>query len=486
MKAHCITFIILLFFIGNAIAQPLANISYCSFYAPEKGGYIELYVSVNGQTVTFSKKETGQYQASIEVNIEIKQSNETRYADKYKLHSERADSIIPNNLSIFDLQRIPLVNGEYELNVSLKDLNSPGLLFSGLQKINLAFQQDSIAVSDIELIESYTKSFQHSKITKAGYDILPYITDFFPEHVNTLSFYYEIYNSSNAIKNGNKYLTNYYIESADNNKVLDQYHLFKILDTDSVNVILSSFNIEKLASGNYNLVVAVRDKDNKLLTTKKLFFQRSKQENDSLLLAQFSDVSQGFVANIVSIDSLDQYIRCLYPISTGYERTYASNQLVIHDIKLMQQYFFYFWQKRNSLNPEEAWKNYYAEVLRANHNFGSKIRKGYETDRGRVYLQYGPPNKRIQVDHESNTYPYEIWHYYKLTDGQSNKRFVFCNTDLVTNEYRLIHSDARSETYNPQWNIILHKRHSTITDPDATNEQDYYGGRSLEYYQSPR
>ena len=39
-------------------------------------------------------------------------------------------------------------------------------------------------------------------------------------------------------------------------------------------------------------------------------------------------------------------------------------------------------------------------------------------------MQYGPPNSRNKVDNAASTYPYEIWHYYKLKN-QSNKKFVF-------------------------------------------------------------
>lgn len=465
-------------------AQPQSYVSYCSFYAPERGPYIELYLLINGKTVEFSMQENKEYRASIEVSIDIKQNNQSIYTDKYNLHHQTTDSIIPDNLSILDLQRIPLANGEYDLFLAIKDLHSAGPNFLSSQKISVSYIGENINMSDIELIESYTPSKETSNFTKGGYHIVPYTSNFIPASVHTLSFYNEIYQGSSA--KGNKFIANYYLENVDNAKILDPYFRFKRLDTSAVNIMFNSLNIEKLASGNYNLVMEVKNKNNQTVAIKKAFFQRSNPQSDSIAMAQLYDLSQAFVTKITNKDSLREYIQCLYPISSDYERKYASNQLELQDVKLMQQYFFSFWQKRNSLAPEEAWKNYYAEVLRVNNDFGSKIRKGYETDRGRVYLQYGAPNQRTKVEHEPNTYPYEIWQYYKLTDSQSNKKFVFCNTDLITNEYALIHSDARGEKYNAQWNIILHKRHSTITDPDATNEQDYYGSKSLEYYQNPR
>ncbi len=488
----------------NVLAQPIASIASCNFYLPDHGPYIELYISINGSSVKYRGTTDTLYQANLEddsifevriekiyranleVNLTIKQDDKEIYTDKYNLHNQTIDSLIPANLCIFDLQRIPLASGEYVVSTKIKDLNDTTFVYSTSQKIKLPNSSETIAISDIELIDSYSKSNQNSKFTKVGYDIIPYLYNFFPESVTSLSFYTEIYNLANEREANKKFIVDCYIENADTKKALDQYFKFKRLDTASVNVLFNSFAIDKLASGNYNLVVEIKNQENQSVNSKKIFFQRSNTQTDSLLLAQLPDPSQGFVATLTSVDSLKEYIKCLYPISSDYEKKFANNQIEMHDLKLMQQYFLYFWQKRNALDPEQAWKNYYADVLRVNHNFGSKIHKGYETDRGRVYLQYGPPNQRTQVEHEPNTYPYEIWHYYKLSDGQSNRKFVFCNTDLVTNEYNLIHSDARGELYNSKWNILLHKRHSNITDLDTNEEQDYYGSKSLEYYQSPR
>jgi GWxTD domain-containing protein len=486
-----IKFIIACFFLSIGKTSPIhaqskAYISYCSFNSPQIGPYIELYLSVNGKLLKFNQQNNERHLAKVEVSINIHGHQNNFYNDKYILHHELADSIIPDHLSIFDLQRIPLTNGNYDANVIIKDLNNASILLDDSLNIKVQYDAASINISDIELIESYSKTDKESKISKVGYDLLPYLSDFFPKSMNTLSFYGEIYHSNLSLTEGNKFIANYYIENADKGHHEEQFFRFKRMDTSQVNIIFNSFNIEKLASGNYHLVIEVKNKENKSVAVKKLFFQRSNPQSDSLLYSQLSDISFSFVSNITHPDSLTEYIKSLYPISNDYEKKYAMNQIALKDVKLMQQYFLYFWQKRNALDPEPAWKNYYAEVLRVNNDFGSNLRKGYETDRGRVYLQYGPPNQRTKIDYEPNAYPYEIWHYYKLSEAQSNKKFVFYNPDLVTNEYELIHSDARGEKYNSQWNILLHKRHTTITDPDENSEKDYYGSKSLEYYQSPR
>ncbi|MEN3044912.1 MAG: GWxTD domain-containing protein [Candidatus Hydrothermales bacterium] len=46
-------------------------------------------------------------------------------------------------------------------------------------------------------------------------------------------------------------------------------------------------------------------------------------------------------------------------------------------------------------------------------NFSGPI-KGYKTDRGRVYIRYGPPDYIEDHPIEFGTYPYQIWYYTKL------------------------------------------------------------------------
>jgi hypothetical protein len=117
--------------------------------------------------------------------------------------------------------------------------------------------------------------------------------------------------------------------------------------------------------------------------------------------------------------------------------------------------------------------------------FASSIRRGYSTDRGRVYLQYGPPDNRTVSTYEPAAYPYEIWHYYKL-GNQSNRRFVFYNPDLVSNDYTLIHSDALGEIMNDQWQFLIMKRDTQTNDIDLERTDPHFGSQLQQNFQTPR
>ncbi|MNE52490.1 hypothetical protein D3C80_1471650 [compost metagenome] len=124
---------------------------------------------------------------------------------------------------------------------------------------------------------------------------------------------------------------------------------------------------------------------------------------------------------------------------------------------------------------------YKKNVVLVEANYGNNFQSGFETDRGRVYLQYGQPNTIIVRETSPSEYPYEIWHYYKIKNF-SNKRFVFYNPDLVNNAYRLLHSDMVGEQQNYKWQEMLVKRNNSGQGVDSSNGSSQYGTNSGYYY----
>ncbi|MEZ5195370.1 MAG: GWxTD domain-containing protein [Bacteroidales bacterium] len=91
------------------------------------------------------------------------------------------------------------------------------------------------------------------------------------------------------------------------------------------------------------------------------------------------------------------------------------------------------------MSLKKAWETYLEKVNLVNLAYSTQIQKGYDTDRGRTYLKYGEPNAISESYNEPATYPYEIWHYYDLGNGQRNKKFVFYTRDM---EYQRFFTSA--------------------------------------------
>ena len=468
---------------GNSVQ---AIFSHAVFQMNGRKPYVETYIMVRGSSVNFRKTASGKYQGTIEVILTLSQGDQIKYADKYNLLSPETDDSTHISFNFIDQQRIPLSLGNYELGIRIRDLNGTGEPVEATEPLTISFPRDSIAVSDIQLVESYTKTEKPGSLSKGGFDLVPHINDVYVKDENKLIFYTEIYQSLAVLGEGQKYLCNFFLRDLKNNEVLTSYSGFTRYTASEVNVLMKEFNISGLPTGNYTLNIELRDKENALRAAKSIQFGRS-NPGETVPLDQYASVNIGgsFALAYTNPDSLIEHIRCLYPISYEMEKNYANNVIKSRDLKLMQQYFLSFWLNRDALHPQEAWENYFLEVRKVVKEFSSSIRKGYNTDRGRVYLQYGPPDNRTVMPHEPSAYPYEIWQYYKVK-GQSNRRFIFYNPDLVTNDYKLIHSDALGEIMNDQWQMLIYKRDTQTNDIDQTSPSGRFGSQIQQNYQTPR
>lgn len=489
-----IPFFILSLFLVEANAQIVAYFSRCAFNTPDNKPYLETYISVLGNSVSFKKTASGKYQGVVEIGMLFSQNGMIKASKKYNLLSPEQNDTL-NRPPFIDQQRFLLDTGTYELEVMIVDKNINGKKFSLKEAVKISFSPKKVNISDMEMLASLTKAEKPGPLTKSGFDLIPYSSDFYPSNVKDILFYAEIYNTKDVLGENEKFLISYYIESYENRVPLSKYVAYKKETTGSVNAILSGFNMADLPSGNYNLVVDVKDKTNQLVGRKKVFFQRKNipvsPKVDVQDLASIT-VENTFASRIEGKDSLRECISSLRPIASEAEKVFMDNQLRLADEKLMQQFFYNFWLSRSRLSPEVEWQKYNADVKAVNAKFGSFNYKGYETDRGRVYLQYGPPDKRDLHPSEPNAYPYEIWIYYTLEDksglqpNQRNKQFIFYNRDLSSDLFQVLHSDALGETYDVRWEMKLHARTVQSHDFEQKTAPNHFGGNSRDEFGSPK
>lgn len=485
-----LTLILLVMLPALAFAQglrPQAIFSHSAFMMAGKSPYLETYLMVKGKSVVYKRNASGKFQASIEVILSVTQGDKVNFADRYNLLSPESDDSVNIPFNFLDQQRIPLSNGSFDLSLSIRDNNNPGhAKVEATEQISIGFPSDSLSISEIELIKSSEKADKPGPFNKGGYTLIPHINDFYPAEEDRLIFYAEIYRSLEKLGEDEKFLLNYFIEDITKNEKLEAFSGFKRFNSATVNVVLAELNIAELYSGNFRLILEVRDKNNTLLRTQKTGFTRYNPYQSVSLDKIVTIITEGsFAENYKNPDSLAEHIRCLSPISSPRENAYAQNLVKEKNLKNMQQFFLGFWKNRNPQNPGQAWEKYFNEVRKVEATFATSIRKGYTTDRGRVYLQYGPPDNRTQSYREPTAYPYEIWQYYKI-NNQSNRRFVFYNPDLVTNEFPLIHSDALGEIMNDQWMFMILKRDTQTNDIDEIDADPHYGSQLKQNFQTPR
>ncbi|MCK9322154.1 MAG: GWxTD domain-containing protein [Bacteroidales bacterium] len=455
---------------------------YSTFNSPE-GPYIETYLSTIGNSANFVKKTNGNFVAELEITIIFRKADSVVAIDKYTLSSPEITDTAANKPNFIDLQRISLQNGIYNFEIQIKDINSEQKAYIFTDIISIDYSPNKLQFSGIQLIEDITPSTELSALTKNGYDLLPYISNFYPSNFHKLSFYTEIYNSDKDIDDN--FMVRYYIERFETYQEVEAYSRFKKLNSAPVVPLIGELNIVSLPSGNYNLVIEIKNKTNETMLKSKFFFQRSNPDMDPKTnLADFiagTDISESFVGDMNSIDSLRLYVACLRPIADMNERNFIDYQLKSAAIDVIKNYFLEFWFKRNNVEPEELWRQYNEQVELVDRNYRTPINRGFETDRGRVYLQYGMPNDIYVSKHEPSSYPYEIWHYYRVLN-ENNKKFIFYNPNIAGKEYELLHSDLTGEIKSPNWERLLSKRNNTLYNHDNLNSDESWGSRAKQEY----
>ena len=463
----------------------LSTTTYC---VPGMTPYVENAIAFECRSATYKEFEPGKFKAKVEITTIFRKGEETTFS-KVALDSPVVTDTSNLSGAFIGQQRFSLPNGEYQMEISVSDLNSGLALLPDTATVEVNYPEGVPAMSDILLFDSYTKATKPLECTKSGYDFLPRVYPFYGPKDEKMNFYVEMYNSDKLYADG-KYLVSYYIESSESSSLMKNFVFRKNFDVKNVNILLNTINIKDLPSGNYYLVVEMRDRSNTLICSNSCFFQRS---NPSVGY-DFSDLAGLSIANTFvnefTLDSLRQYIRYLDPICSENERDYSANLVKTTDMLTMQQFLFNFWSTRSPLNPKQGFEEYLAAVRRVNMSFKCLRTPGYRTDRGYVFLKYGQPDKIMQSPNEPGAYPYEIWHYYVVAN-QRNRKFVFMSKDDSTNDYQLIHSDMIGEVKNPAWQREIYSRIYGQGDEyfqgvDETEYERGWGSRAGEYFDNPR
>lgn len=151
----------------------------------------------------------------------------------------------------------------------------------------------------------------------------------------------------------------------------------------------------------------------------------------------------------VELDSA--YLPLVYLMTSDEQGIYGSLTLEGKRSFLRQ-----FWTKRDltpgtARNEEE--EAFYARIGDANRRFregGAAETPGWRTDRGRIFIRYGPPDEVLQRPEAGATNPYEAWKYTR----ERLRKYVFLDQTKFGN-YVLIWTDDIREPSRPNWRELL-------------------------------
>ncbi|HOJ24656.1 MAG TPA: GWxTD domain-containing protein [Bacteroidales bacterium] len=473
---------IILFSQETSNKQIKAFLNYNNYYSFNNGPYIEFYLSILPNNLSFSTEAAFPYEhAKVSILLLIKDSS-NNIADFAKLHLIiPKDSINMFNDVFSHLFSFNLKPGIYNLELSMRDE------FDTLRKSNFNTKFyvprfDTIAYSGIQLLDGYSiAQNDDDAFNKGGYQLKYRPINIFEENDSLLYFYFEIYNFKNYDTN-KQFLLCIYLEDLNNRQILEKYYFTKKMDIDNFIGFIGNFNISKLPSGNYALVSEAINTSGITVAQVQLPIY---VDHPSILPYQIVEQNYNYLTKVKNLDSLHEFLRILTPISSSVEVELIKKYIKSTDTNEIKQFIYAYWANKDPQNPEKAWQNYLEKIEAVNQKYSTQIRKGYLTDRGRVYLKYGPPNTIVQNENEPNAFPYEIWHYYEV-NGEFNKKFVFYNPSLTYNNYELLHSDVRGEYNNPNWRQRLARKVYSSGNPEDDNPEFGWGSKVNDYFDNPR
>ncbi len=462
------------------------------FYIPSTGkAYMEVSLTFEAHTLKKNKNKDNKLYSEAKVKIEILKTDSIVKIDSFIVKSPPAldSSEVSNFLS---LKRYWLSNKtNYQLKIHIKDnLCATCKIFSYSEQISTNFKTDTIAWSSVELLEQVQKSETKDIFYKNGFTMIPHNINYFPDNTDVLTAYTEIYNTDTVLGKATPFVVYYYIKNKDDNKDAEGLGGYKKLNAAKVNPILLSMPLKTLPSGNYYLIMEAKNKDNQIISSVKHYFQR---KNTQIKTTIPTVGEQMFFGNQNNADTLKMWVESLWPISNNLEKDWVINQSIDKNPQNIKNFIINFFEKRASdtVPALELWKRHYVKYLTVMKLFKCGKIAPYYTDRGRVYLQYGPPDQRTAQPAETAAYPYEIWQYYRIKDATNNqfftnKKFVFVNKAFADNCYSLVHSDMKGEINNPLWqNEVLINNNQDINNPNNTPQKNF-GNNFDKLYQNPQ
>ena len=156
-----------------------------------------------------------------------------------------------------------------------------------------------------------------------------------------------------------------------------------------------------------------------------------------------------------------------------------------------EQFIEAFWRRRDpdpDTDVNEYLEEHYERIAYANEHFASGI-PGWKTDRGRIYIMYGPPNEKethpsggaydrpsYEGGGSTTTYPFEVWFYRYLPGIGSGIEIEFVDP-TGSGEYRIARNpDEKDALLNvPGAGLTLNEQLGLSSKADRISSMGTFG-----------
>lgn len=470
-------------------AEAIEAVATCNlFHRTAHDGSDSAFVEISWQIIPSSlhyrKATDGSLVSEIETAITISNDSAIITRHRYTLQTLPMHPGDAAKQKITELRTYPIPQGKWRIRLALAE--------AAFTKAAFIFNDSLIvtpltlpAISSLQLLDTFFASTVPGPFLKNGMQQLPLPLNFLDNGRRQLHFYAEIYPEKGQCVP----ISYYYISKKPMEHPLFDINLQDTLPKNpGMAPMVHSLDVGRLPSGNYYLNGMLKDTGGRTLANTSVFFQIINKKPDAAPLrpddtgrtmdvketGNYFDLSSTFVHKF-NHDQLRAILKMILPQADPTEGAAILNFFKRPD-ELYTRYFVYnYFSKFNKAHPEQAWKEFSELIRSVNKDFNSGGTMGFETDRGVIYLKYGKPDERVRVPNEQGAVPYEIWRYNTVGRTSQVGLFLFYQSG-AGNDFRLVHSTAPGERYNPDWKKLLYTNGQPSGNGNSRAEQ-YFDGK---------
>jgi len=325
-----------------------------------------------------------------------------------------------------------------------------------------------IALSGIELASSVEKpSAPGNPLEKAGYVVTPNPSGIYGESYTKLYYYVELYVPQDQVDPSQSVEIVSTIVNGASKQIATESRTQKLLN--GVIPFIGSINIDGLETDSYNLVVSIK-KDGIPIQqmSKRFYFQSDIKLSEEPAPAQAPlDPQTVYLNSEISrmsdaeLDQSFEYSR--YLTTSDQKKAYGK----LKELDAKRKFLFDYWLKRDKSGqqPLTAYTDYKLRIEAANAKYSYQKTPGWKSDKGRIFIMYGQPDRMQSVPFQVSAKAYELWEYNNHSwqlqpsggeqSGNLNltpnlPHFIFLDRQEA-GKYVLVHSNVQGETYEPNW-----------------------------------
>ncbi|MHB1687472.1 MAG: GWxTD domain-containing protein [Ignavibacteriaceae bacterium] len=450
MKNKILLFVFIAF-TSISFAQENKNLfdfDYAQFAYDSSSNYVEFYYSFNQQAMTVKTTDSLKYiNGILKLSLEDTASKKFIINKEWKINHQVGDSS-NSSKNLVGILDFAVPKGIYKCIIGVTDLENDKnkKTITDFVKVN-PFGVDSLALSDIQLASMITDNSpdKNSIFYKNTFEVTPIPTLVFGENLPVAYYYYEVYN---RLKNNNHGVLklNCVIQNNRGNVLYNRSNL--ISDNIGSRVEVGAVPIVKFPTDTYLIKIVLIDSAENfgVISSKRFFVYNPNIKIVDTITNQQSNILSS-IFGVMSQEECDDLFAKAEYIATNAE---IDQYKKLTDVNSKRDFLFQFWKKRNP-NPSSSKNEYFQEYLKhvqeSNQKYGSFKKPGWKTDRGRVLIMYGEPSEIDRYPNQTDTKPYEIWHYNDIEGG-----VIFVFADLTGfSDYQLINSTKRGEMSDDNW-----------------------------------